>query len=204
MSIDNITNGIQIVVLLFCVIAACIQAFSFKTRAWTLLLFFLGSWWMGDLYWAFNLLFYDAMPNIAVVSDLNWCASYLFLYLLLRETAQPDEKIRLLPFIGPVFAVAMAVFYMQWGEIVINLVYAAFMGLLMFASIRRFLDQERYGRQHFLSALILVFCLLEYGLWTASCFWQEESMTEPYYWFDLMLTASFPFFLPATKKAVAE
>ena len=55
-----------------------------------------------------------------------------------------------------------------------------------------------------LQLAILVFCLLEYTLWTVSCFDWEDSVTNPYYWCDLLLTASFPFFLGATRKAAAE
>ena len=54
-----------------------------------------------------------------------------------------------------------------------------------------------------LPALILIFCLLEYALWTASCFWDEEILFHPYYWFDFMLTASFPLILHAVRKAMA-
>ena len=39
-------------------------------------------------------------------------------------------------------------------------------------------------------------------LWTASCFWNDPIQFHPYYCFDLLLTLSFPFFLPAARKAV--
>lgn len=200
--IDEITNGIQIALLLVCVIVAVIRAVRLRNRAWALLAFFLGSWWMGDIYWSGCLLFLDDMPQVGWVSDLNWCASYLFLYLLLRELAPPEGRIRLLPWLGPAFTAGMAIFFIQRGEILNNTVYAALMGLLLFASIRRLADAKGCGARRFLCVLILVFCLLEYALWTASCFWQEESWAEPYYWFDLMLTACFPLFIPAAGKAV--
>ena len=90
----------------------------------------------------------------------------------------------------------MGVFFMLRGEIAANLVYAGLMGFLLYAAIRRLMER----RSVYLSVLILVFCLLEYALWTASCFWNDEIVLHPYYWFDFLLTVSFPFFLPATER----
>ena len=93
---------------------------------------------------------------------------------------------------------------MQWGEVLSNLIYASLMGLLMYAAIGRMANKGFYRKQFFLTVLILIFCLLEYGLWISSCFWHTETLTNPYYWFDFLLTASFLIFLRAIRKAVSE
>ena len=159
---------------------------------------FYGSWLLGDVYWLACLVFYDGTPQISAVSDLSWYASYIFLYLLLRHTAPPEKPFgaKVLPWLGPVFTAGMGVFFMLRGEIAANLVYAGLMGFLLYAAIRRLMER----RSVYLSVLILVFCLLEYALWTASCFWNDEIVLHPYYWFDFLLTVSFPFFLPATER----
>ena len=72
------------------------------------------------------------------------------------------------------------------------------MGLLLYAAISRITER----RCVCLASMILIFCLLEYGLWVASCFWDSDRVANPYYWFDLLLSICFPFFLPATKKAM--
>ncbi len=195
--IERIENTIQIAVLLVCFVVSILLAVKRKSRTWTLLAFFYGSWWLGDLYWLFCLLYYDRTPQISVVSDLSWFASYLFLYMILRYTALAEKKKLLLPWLGPVFAAGMAVFFMQWGEIASNLVYAVLMSFLLFEAIRDLSDEKR----RFLSAVVLVFCLLEYGLWISSCYWKTDTLSNPYYWFDLLLTVSFTFFLPATRRA---
>ena len=202
--IESIENALQIATLLVCSALALIRAVRTRSRAWTLLAFFYGSWGLGDVYWLVCLIFFGQTPRISVVSDLSWYASYIFLYMLLREIAPPDgarEK-RFLPWLGPLFAAGMAAFFMQWGEIGSNLIYALLMSLLLFSVIRRFLDREKYAAQQALCVLILVFCLLEYALWTASCFWTGETLGNPYYWFDFLLTLSFPCFIPAARRAV--
>ena len=43
--------------------------------------------------------------------------------------------------------------------------------------------------------------MLEYALWTASCIWSGETLLNPYYWCDFLITLSFPFLLAASGKA---
>jgi hypothetical protein len=49
---------------------------------------------------------------------------------------------------------------------------------------------------------VLCVIVLEYGIWTASCFWVGDTLKNPYFWFDFMMTASLFALLPATRKAV--
>lgn len=219
--IESFENALQIVVLFFCVCAAVYHAIKTKSRAWTLLSFFYGSWLLGDVYWLVCLAFLGSTPEISVISDLSWCAAYLFLYLLLRQVMPPKpggEK-RLLPWLGFVFSLAMAVFYYSfyvdwgerygiayvlWGKALSNLIYGMLMGLLLFSAIRRLMDGRGQPGRSFLPAAVLVHCFLEYALWTLSCFFWETTPANPYYWCDLLLTASFLLLLMATKKAESE
>ena len=85
--IERIENALQIAVLLACVSVSLYRAAAGRSRMWTLLFFFYGSWVLGDIYWLACLIFFDQTPQISVVSDLSWYASYIFLYMLLRHAA---------------------------------------------------------------------------------------------------------------------
>ncbi|MBQ9815533.1 MAG: hypothetical protein IJM53_07580 [Lachnospiraceae bacterium] len=204
--IESIENALQIGALIICAVVSLYPTITRKSREWMILFFFYGSFLLGDIYWLVCLIFFGDTPKISVVSDLSWYAMYIFLYMLLIQTAPPvkTSRLRALPWLGPIFSVAMAVFFILRGEILSNIIYASLMGLLLFSVICRFIDWKIYKNQIFLSIMILVFCLLEYGLWTASCFWTSDTLTNPYYWFDFLLTVSAAIFLPATKKAVEE
>lgn len=140
-----------------------------------------------------------------MVSDLSWYAAFLFLYLLVRQVTPDGEDGSNIPiaWLGPAFTLGMALFYMRWGKVVSNLLYAAAMGLLLFAALRCIWQEHHGGRSRFLCTLIIALCLLEHGLWTSSCFWEGDALFNPYYWFDFMVTVCLPIFIPATKKAVA-
>lgn len=45
------------------------------------------------------------------------------------------------------------------------------------------------------------FCLLEYAMQTVSCFWMGDTIRNPYFWLDLIVTASAALLVPATRKA---
>lgn len=204
MLIEIVENALQIAVLLICSFLALYWAIKDQSKTWTLAFFFFFSFGLGDIYWLVCLIFYGVSPQISVVSGLSWYGAYIFLYMLLRRIAPPErpgEK-RLLPWIGPVFSAIMAVYFMQWGDILNNLITALLMGLLLFSVISRLTSRTKIKRQRFLFISILVFCSVEYLLWISSCFW-EYTPTSPYYWCDILLTLTFPLFLPAIKRAVA-
>ena len=58
------------------------------------------------------------------------------------------------------------------------------------------------GRLRRFHGTVLAFIALEYALWTASCFWVSDTLTNPYFWFDFLLTLVLLLFLPAVRKAV--
>ncbi|MBO4326770.1 MAG: hypothetical protein J5950_05830 [Clostridia bacterium] len=202
--IERIENAIQITVLLICAGISIFKTAKYRSRTWTNAFFFFGSLALGDIYWFVCLIFYGKTPQISVVSDLSWYASYIFLYLILTRTAPPEEtgKAGFLPWLGPVFTVSMALFFMTYGEILGNIICASLMGLLLFSSIRRLKDHKRCRKELFLAVMIFIFCMIEYGLWLSSCFWSSDTLANPYYWFDFLLTVCFVILVPAIKKAV--
>ena len=202
--IESIENAFQITILLVCAAVALRRAISLQSKAWTLLFFFYGTWLLGDIYWLVCLVFYGETPQISIISELNWYASYTFLYFLLLQVSPPSEKhiSGILPWLCPVFSIIMAVFYMQWGKIIDNLILAALMGLLLFSVTHRLADRKHYVRSRFICWVILFFCLMDYGLWTSSCFVDAyNDKFNLYYLFDILLSLGFVFFLPSVKKA---
>ena len=81
--IESYENTLQVIMLLVCAILAFYRALKYRSRTWTLLCYFYVCWLMADVYWLVCLLFYKHTPEISVISDLSWYASYIFLYLLL-------------------------------------------------------------------------------------------------------------------------
>ena len=213
--IESIENLAQIVILCCCVGAALYHGAGDKrTGAWVCVTLFFGSNLLGDLYWQICIFYFGDTPEVSLVPDLSWFSSILFLYLLVKMEigleknehmtagGPPVKKNRyylwkFLPFLGPVFTFGMAVFYMKWGKYVTNLAYALVMGVLLFVAIRGLLaerDESVEGRP--VCAMAIVFALLEHATWISTCFPDIPKMDYAYYGCDILMTMSYPVYIP--------
>lgn len=200
---ESYENAAQIAVLLLCVGIAVFRAVTRRNKEWFMLAFFLGSMLMGDLYWQAYMMFLGETPQISIVSDISWDAAYIFAFLLLwqADPEKPSFSCKLFPWLGPAFTAAMGVYYMRFGKYVDNVIVAVLMGLLLYCTLRGLLRRGK-DKRRFLYAAMLLFIISEYGMWTASCFFEEDSLRNPYFAFDILQTLTYPLFLPAVKKAV--
>ena len=158
---------------------------------------------VGQLF----LLFYGKTPQYSYISYLGWYAGYLFLLFMLLEVRGPRPALprsRLL-WAFPLFTVGMCLFYLQWGDWIGNITAAVLMTLLLWHATDCLLLWRRSpadaGRR-FLAFTILGFCAVEDGAWTSSCFWMGDTLLNPYFWFDSLLSVCYLLFPPALRKAV--
>ena len=205
---EIIENALQVSVAALCLAFAVSRSVRTKKREWILLCFFYGSWVLADLYWESFLVLLKRTPGVFYVSEFSWYASYIFLFLLLKQTLPQEKggKKPVLPWLGAAFAAAMCVFYVRWGDYAENVICALLMGLLLYDAIRGLTSLRGGERKRlvFLCAAVIFFCAAEYALWTASCFWEGDSIANPYYWADALLTVSFVPLLFAVRRAVKE
>ena len=203
---ESIENGIQLITTGICAFAAAGLAVRSRSRTWALLGLFSGVFFLGDLYWFLFLVFYGETPGFSLIPDMSWYAGLLFLYLLLVHVGDETESVKII-WPVPAFTAGMCIFYMQWGQYASNLIYAVLYTLILMRTVgalRKFRGggETEKKRHRSLYRLVILFSALEYGMWTASCFFSYESPANPYYWFDILLSVSFLLFIPAVRKAV--
>ncbi len=206
--IESAENALQLLMTGICATISAYRAIAFRSRTWALLLLFSGAFFLGDLYWLLFMLFYGKTPYYSYIPDLSWYTSYLFLFLLLYYAGGSIKKKWHSPvlWIVPVFTGGMCTFYMQYGSYLSNLVCAVLMTLIIMEAIAVLQIQKdmpegrRNGR--FLCMAALFFCAMEYGVWTASCFFSGDTLANPYIWLDALLSLSIVLFIPAVRKAV--
>ena len=51
---------------------------------------------------------------------------------------------------------------------------------------------------------MVAYCLIEYIMWTLSCFFDGDTLANPYLWFDALYTVCIALIFPALGKAVRE
>ena len=214
--IETIENAFQLALIAVCLTLAVIYTVREKPRNGTLLVMFYGSYLLGDLYWLLYLLFYGDNPSIFYIPDLSWYAAYGFLYLILQRLSTKEERKISCPlaWLALLFTGGMGIYYIIWyidngynDGYISTVVSAILMSLLLFHSVRGLVYIRTHPealRRRMLYIVTVVFVVLEHALWTASCIWSEDTLANPYYWFDVMMTVNLAFFLPAFRKAVSE
>lgn len=205
-----------------------------RRQPYFLLACFFGTYGLGTLYWTLHVLLLDATPQIFYVSELGWIASYVFLLTMEMTLPSAEElRFRTkLSWLAPVIAVPQFILYITHGDVFFNVLMCSGTMAAACLSIRglvfshRSLTSQTAGQARrkddtdFVAGpeapvghpadlrpfhiTVLCFTALEYALWTSSCFWVSDTLTNPYFWFDFMLSASILAMLPATRKAVGQ
>ncbi len=214
---EAIENAFQIFIAGGCLIYALFKAMSLRSRSWILLMFFYAELFMGNLYWQLYLIFINGNPLIPFVSEFCWDVALGFLLVLVNRYSKGKISIKHDPvlLVIPVFTVGMAIFYMQWGQIADNIAVAVLMTFLILRCVYGL--RMISGRGYYASArekdpkgsdpavrglycVMLWFCTIEYLSWTASCFFDGDTLANPYYWCDIALSISLLFFIPALNR----
>ena len=208
MRMELIENLLQLLVTFVGALLSGISYRKSRRQAYFLLLCFYGCFALGALYWTLYLLLFDTTPRVFYVSEFGWVASVIFLRILQATlTSQDERSFRCRrAWLAPVFGVPLLAFYCTFGDILSNLIWCGMMIALSFCSIRGLAYARRQtgaarDMRHFHTA-VLCFAASEYLLWTAGCFWQNDSLASPAFWCDILLTLAILGLLPATRKAV--
>ena len=117
---------------------------------------------------------------------------YWSLHLLLRQETPP------------VVCLPQFILYVTYGDVLSNVFMCGMTMLLAWCAVRGLVWAKRSGgaRLRRFYGTVLAFAALEYALWTSSCFWVSDTLTNPYFWFDFLLSLVLLLLLPALRKAV--
>lgn len=209
--IENTENIIQILLTGICTVYSAYRAVLSGRREWILLGLFSGVFFLGDVYYILYLILYSSTPFESFIPYLCWYTSYYFLILLIMFIK--FEKRRWKPsatmFLIPVFTAVMCAFFIyEGGDAFSNLLTLCLMTVLLWNSVEGLKnlasDGDSQNPKGKIYVLTIVFCFLEYAMWTASCFWIGDRITNPYFWFDTMLSVCFILYAAQMRKVVDE
>lgn len=205
--IDNISQCL--VVAVFCCITL-IKFYKTKSIPYFLLMCVYGTYTLGIIYWTLHDILYSETPPVFYVTELAWIASYVFIAVLIIALSTEEEKKFHTPLslIIPLICVPQFILYLFWGDILLNVFMCGLTMIIGVLAVRGLMFVRKQGgsymkKQGFFIAL-LVFVAAEYSLWTWSCFWISDTLTNPYFWSDFLLTGSLAAIYFTMKKAVRE
>ena len=205
---ELIENVLQFLVTLLGVCLAGVYYRRSRKQVYFLLTCFYGCFALGSLYWTLYLILFLKTPQVFYVSEFGWIASVIFLHIL--QYVLSDEKERTFPcraaWLSVLIGVPLCILYCFYGDILSNLLWCGMMMVISYCSIRGLIfARKQVGEAHNMQYFhigILSYVAAEYALWTTGCFWRSDSIGNPYFWMDILLTGSLLGLFPATRKAV--
>ena len=208
MRMELIENLLQLLTSFVGALLSGIAYRKSRRQAYFLLLCFYGCFALGALYWTLYLLLFDTTPQVFYVSEFGWVASVIFLRILQATLSRPEERALRCrrTWLAPLVGFPLMVFYCTYGDILSNLIWCGMMIVLSFYALRGLAcANAQTGAERSMRCFhigILCFAAAEYLLWTAGCFWPNDSLASPTFWCDMLLTLAILGLLPATRKAV--
>ena len=167
-------------------------------------MYFAFEYFIGDLYNALYVLFYETTSQYFYISELCWYTAYLFMIFLMIHflKEEPFKRESRLQLLIPVFTVTMGiVFYVRNGDLAGNIVSVLIMTLAIWLVVNGLVR----GRNKPFYAVCLVLIILEYSMWISSSFyWPGDTIGNPYFWFDTLFSISLIGLVPGVGKAVSE
>ena len=166
-----------------------------------LIIFFL-THFLSDYYWTIYSLATRSDPDVAgFITNLGWNIGYIFLLLAVLELRYDGARgffhpVMLLPVI---INIPQLILYCSYGSILNNLWEVGITTLIMVCCLKGIMyyhvkKKEYEARFPHFYVLVLIFMLMEYGMWTASCFaWPSEVMS-PYLYCTMAGSAIMIFF----------
>ena len=188
--VELIANTLQFIVTLVAGVGAGILYYKSRKQAYFLLFCFFSTFSLGTLYWTLHVLLFSHSPQIFYVSELAWIAGYLFLLTLGYTLSTPEERKFKHPalWLVPVICIPQLGLYLTHGDILFNLLICGQTMVVAWYSLRGLLYARRQSGKlrdmQYFHIAVLGIITLEYCLWTASCFWVSDTLTNPYFWFQ--------------------
>ena len=197
--IEIIDNSAQFVSTLACCGVSAALYYKRRGAEHFLLACFYGCFALGLLYWTLYLVLYETTPGTFYVSEIVWISRCIFLYLLQYTLAGPAERAHRCGamWLAPALGAAMFALYCVFApNIPANLLRCCVMSALAWNAIRGL----AFGARRRFHAAVLAFVCAEYALWASSITWLVDTLANPYFWIDFVLTGILIALLPAAGK----
>ncbi len=147
------------------------------------------AFFLSDYYWTVYSLVMRSDPNVSeFVAYFGWNIGYLVLLVTVLHMSEPGSKRYFSPLmIIPIpINIYQFILYNSFGGYFNNLwsgVIVTAVIVICIQNITYYLSKRKEGASFpYLHLTVLIYCTLEYGMWTASCFDWPSTALDPYYY----------------------
>ena len=175
--ITNVSEAIQLAVLIACFVLALLRALRAHNAAWLSIVCFFACMLLGNIYYFGFLVVFGDYPHYSYIADLSWIAGYIFLLMLMVECDQKRGLTApvLLAWIPVAIGAVCCVYYIYAnGYPLLNVADNGLVAALGFFAVRGLVARpdEDLGNglasNRLLHVAVLAFFIVEEGLWLSS------------------------------------
>lgn len=205
MSFELVDNVLQVAALGVASVVAFVLALRHRSRRLSILALAYACFSMGTLYYALFIIITGHVPHVFYVSELSWIASWFFC-LTLQIARMEGTRVR--PAAVPLacaLAVAGVVLFdgMMGPSYLISGMFAAALGATAYLSVFRLRGVRGNGRVCRVDVCLLACVALQLCVYLSSDVVLDYTRFNPYFVFDLALTAGLAGLLPITLQEVS-
>lgn len=187
MIFDDFENILALFVTIVGLLSCLFKYIEIPRRGYLYLVVFFLSSFFSDYYWTIYTLVMHYNPNVSeFLAYLGWSVGYVFLLLAVLHIRKEGAKRYFHPVIlWPVLTNACQFFiYIKYGGIFNNLCQVGITTAIMIVCMQElmyyFKNKKSGAAFPYLATLALLFTILEYGMWTSSCFFWNAGFLDPY------------------------
>lgn len=187
MIFDNFENILTLFVTIVGLLDCLFKYIRAPRRGYLYLIIFFLANFASNYYWAIYSLVMHNYPDVsAFLAYLGWNVGYVFLFIAVYHMRKEGAKryFHLAMLLPVVVNLCQFLLYIQFGGFFNNLWQVGATTLTMVVCVQEvayYLKNRKAGAgvPH-LAVLVLAFALMEYGMWTASCFDWPGEFLDPY------------------------
>ena len=209
--LETIDNLLQFGVCLLCCAGSGAMYLKRPGQAYFLLFCFYGCFALGLGYWSLFLLLFHETPKVFYVADIVWLSGYIFMYLLQYALSTPEERAFRCKamWASHVVNLLLIVLFSFHGGFLAAVSSCGAMLLLSWRAVRglaywRGREEDRGRERRRFHLAVLCFVIAENCLWLSSLRWYGDSLANPYFWFDFILTGTLAAILPAARRVIEQ
>ena len=201
MSFEDFENIFTLFFTIVGLLACLFKYIETPKRTYFYLTGFFLARFMSDYFWTVYELVTGSYPEVSgFTAYLGWNIAYACLFLSMLSFIKDHDRLFFHPvMLWPVLTnVPLLFLYLRYGGVFNNLWQVGITTLIMIlctGEIIYYLRNRIFGTHFpYFAILILVFCILEYGMWTASCYSWKSELSDPYTYCSLLSAIVVVFF----------
>ena len=200
MTLENFENLFCLFCTLIGLLSSLFRFIERPKKGYIFLIVFFLARFFSDYYWAIYVLTMHTYPNVSTfLAYIGWNISYVFLFLaafqINEEKFNYFHPLMLWPLLTNI---PLFILFIKFGGIFNNLWQTGTTTILMIFGTKDILFYFTHKKDrvpfHWFSFVGLIFLILEYGMWTASCFDWSSEIKNPYLYFTILTSLATVFF----------